>query len=162
MRHQPPHLTSPCVLWQSMGAPTAGRGTAKESGFDEGESLTALPSWKARFQFPLPAHRLRGGLFCLCGERLGEGNCHHLMQRERTHFPDEPKEGGSKRRPQICAIFYPKSFTNHQTSKSQPSPPQNTRKLLLSCLTNAASAPSPNLSPRPVAEHGITHRGERD
>ena len=44
----------------------------------------------ARFQFPLPAHRLRGGLFCLCGERLGEGNCNHLMQRERTHFPDEP------------------------------------------------------------------------
>ena len=27
---------------------------------------------------------------CLCGERLGEGDCHHLMQRELTHFLDEP------------------------------------------------------------------------
>jgi hypothetical protein len=73
-----------------MGAPIAGRGTEKESGFDERGVLAALPSWKACFQFHLPAHRLRGGLSCLCGERLGEGNCNHLMQRERTHFPDEP------------------------------------------------------------------------
>ena len=129
MRHPPPHLTSPRALWQIMGAPTAGRGTAKDSGFGARASLTALPSWKPRFQFPLPAHRLRGGLFCLCGERLGEGNCHLLMQRERTHFPDEPKEGGSKRRPQISTIFYPESFTNHQASKSQPSPPQGTKRL---------------------------------
>ncbi len=110
-----------------MGSRIAGRGTEKDSGFAARASLTALPSWKARFQFPLPAHRLRGGLFCLCGERLGEGDCYHLMQRERTDFPDEPKEGGSKRRPQISAIFYPESFTNHQASKSQPSPPQNPR-----------------------------------
>jgi hypothetical protein len=73
-----------------VGSPIAGRGTEKEGGFDEKEFLTAPPSWKVRFQFPLPAQRLRGGLFGLCGERLGEGNCHHLMQRERTHFPDEP------------------------------------------------------------------------
>jgi hypothetical protein len=32
----------------------------------------------------------------------------------------------------------------------------------LSCLTNEASAPSPNLSPRHVADHGSTHCGERD
>ncbi len=30
------------------------------------------------------------GLPCLCGQRLGEGNCHHLMQGERTHFLVEP------------------------------------------------------------------------
>ena len=90
MRHQPPHLTSPRALLQSMGAPIAGRGTEKDSGFAASASLTAQPSWKARFQFPLPAHRLRGGLFCLCGERLGEGSCYHLMQGERTHFLDEP------------------------------------------------------------------------
>jgi hypothetical protein len=117
-----------------MGAPIAGRGTEKDSGFDARASQTALSSWKARFQFPLPAHRLRGGLFCLCGERLGEGNCYHLMQRERTHFPDEPNFLLIR---EVGAQFF-------------------------SCLTNAASAPSPNLSPRPVAEHGITHRGERD
>jgi hypothetical protein len=77
-------------MWQIMGPTIAGRGTAKDSGFGARASLTALPSWKPRFQFPLPAHRLRGGLFGLCGERLGEGDCYHLMQRERTHCPDEP------------------------------------------------------------------------
>ncbi len=157
MRHQPPHLTSPRVLWQSMGSPIAGRGTEKDSGFDARASLTALPSCKACFQFPLPAHRLRGGLFGLCGERLGEGNYHHLMQRERTHFPAEPKEGGSKIRPQISAIFYQLSGLKKPAITAPNSP-----CLLFSCLTNAASAPSPNLSPRPVAEHGSTHRGERD
>ena len=44
MRHPPPHLTSPRVIWQIMGAPTAGRGTEKERGFDARKSLTALPS----------------------------------------------------------------------------------------------------------------------
>ena len=117
-----------------MGAPIAGRGTEKDSGFDEKRVPTALPSWKVRFQFPLPAHRLRGGLFCFCGERLGEGNCHQLMQRERTHFPDEP---------------------NFRLIREVEAP-------FLSCLRNEASAPSPNLSPRPVADHGSTHRGERD
>ena len=77
-------------MWQIMGSPIAGRGTAKDSGFAARASPTAPPSWKARFQFPLPALRLRGGLFGLCGERLGEGNCYHLMHRDRTHFPDEP------------------------------------------------------------------------
>ena len=43
-----PHLTTPRVMLQIMGAPIAGRGTEKESGFDARESLTALPSWKAR------------------------------------------------------------------------------------------------------------------
>jgi hypothetical protein len=107
----PPHLTSPRVMLQSMGAPIAGRGTAKESGFDARASLTALPSWKACFQFPLPAHNLRGGLSGLCGERLGEGNCHHC-HASRTHllpgcpllpslpvlhtnYPDEPYFGAS-------------------------------------------------------------------
>ena len=40
--------------------------------------------------------------------------------------------------------------------------PGSGRVQLLSCLTNAALAPSPNLSPRYVAEHGSTHSGERD
>jgi hypothetical protein len=117
-----------------MGSPIAVRGTEKDSGFAASESLTALPSWKACFQLPLPAHRLRGGLFCFCGERLGEGNCNHLMQRERTHFPAEP---------------------NFWLIREVGAP-------FLSCLTNPASAPSPNLSPRHVADHGITHGGERD
>jgi hypothetical protein len=54
-----PHLTTPRVMLQIIGAPIAGRGTEKESGFDARVVLAALPSWKARFQFPLPAHRMR-------------------------------------------------------------------------------------------------------
>jgi hypothetical protein len=77
-------------MLQIMRSPIAESGTEKESDFNASEALTALPSWKACFQFPLPAHGLRGGLSCHCGERFGEGNCYHLMHRDRTHFPDKP------------------------------------------------------------------------
>ncbi len=66
-RPMPPHLTSPRIMFQIMGPPIAGRGTAKESSFDACEGLIALPSWKAGFQFPLPAHRLRWVCFASAG-----------------------------------------------------------------------------------------------
>jgi hypothetical protein len=138
---------------------SAGRGTAKERGFDEKESPTALPSWQARFQFPLPAHRLRGGLFGLCGERLGEGNCHHLMQRQRTHFPAEPKEGGSKIRPQISAIFYPASFTNHQASKSTNITATKPPKISSPRLGDAWATRVPETWASPSCSRGVCRRG---
>ena len=56
-------------MWQFMGSPIAGRGTEKEGGFDARESLTALPSWKARFQSLSP----RTACVVVCQVSAGRG-----------------------------------------------------------------------------------------
>jgi hypothetical protein len=147
MRHQPPHLTSPRVMLQSMGSPIAGRGTEKDSGFDARASPTALPSWS-----PLSVHSPRAppalGLFCLCGERLGEGNCHHLMHRERTHFLDELKEGMQREDLKSLPSFTPNLLPTIRPQKASHYRPKIPVNFFCPACRMRHPPPSPNLSPR--------------